>query len=212
MLFRSPLESDKVNTSFNKGRNKESIAYSKLRDQLSKITLELRAESNEPSDRCQSKRRTRKDRRLKPMNNRSKIYKNKILSKLNRSQDAIKITENIVPKGLHLLKNLPLKTKAKNGIGNYTKENSKPGKMIIKPLLWGKKIMESQRHLARKYLGEVYSKIIFKVKDIERQKKMVMPLRSIKKVIEKCPLYRQDSSRLNSIGKIITSAKNKCKS
>eukprot|EP00826_Nyctotherus_ovalis_P042339 TRINITY_DN4341_c0_g1_i2.p2 TRINITY_DN4341_c0_g1~~TRINITY_DN4341_c0_g1_i2.p2 ORF type:complete len:114 (+),score=47.73 TRINITY_DN4341_c0_g1_i2:160-501(+) len=61
-------------------------------------------------------------------------------------------------------------------------------------------------HIARKYLNELYAKILFKVKDMERERKV--PLRMVKRVLEKCPSLRNNISKKTSCKTIIAKKSN----
>ena len=196
----SPLQSHISN--FDKDQSslhKESIAYNALKKQLNRITLELRREGSEQD--LTKQRRTREDRKIRL---KQPIYtKEQILGRLNRSQDAIKITDEIVPntfKMKHISKigKPHTRNSFKKVIKYPTKENAKP----ITKLAGHPNKMSSKKHIARKYLGELYTRIIFKVREIEREKKM-NPHKS------KAITSRQDNTRVNSLKKLIFALKNK---
>jgi hypothetical protein len=181
--------------------HKETIAYNALKKQLNRITLELRREDSEQD--LGKQRRTREDRKIRL---KQPVYtKEQILGRLNRSQDAIKITDEIVP---NTFSHSKMKHKSKVGkphtrnsfkkVIHPTKENARP----ITKLTGHTNTISSKKHVTRKYLGELYTRIIFKVREIEREKKM-NPHKN------RALTSRQDTTGVNSLKKLIFALKNK---
>lgn len=156
--------------------------YSSLREQLSKITLEVFAsDCADEASILQRQRRTRKERRKKSITpeDSSEISKKSSLMDLNATQCVERPRKaNVkrvatargsiqVAKAAAKLKNVPAKSRK-----------------------------EANPHMARKYLNELYAKILFKVKDMERERKV--PLRMVKRVLEKCPSLRGNISKKTS--------------
>ena len=75
---------------------------------------------------------------------------------------------------------------------SMTKQKQKP------PVDPSKKESDAKKHMARRYLGELYTKIMFKLKDIERGKKAVAPQKRPIRILEKSATCRQDLAKENS--------------
>lgn len=173
---------------------KMKTTYDTLHEQLSKITQELRNEGYDVGDTSVTslkQRRTREERRKKNTPNfgiaesdKNELIKSKveILEDMSVSQQMRNANRHILPQTSKSI--LGMKAALKSKFGNkmqpnndkikpelrkqYTKENNK---IIIKPMKSARKSPEPNRHIARKHLFELYSKIIYKVKEIERQKR-----------------------------------------
>ena len=88
--------------------------------------------------------------------------------------------------------------KSQGKLSHITKENNgiplKQLKRVGSNL--NKKLADPNKYIVRKHLAEIYAKIIFKVKDIERKKRVNLPLKSIKKILEKCPTSKGDLRKI----------------
>lgn len=194
---------------------KDSSAYNALKNQLNRLTLELRREDSEQD--LGKHRRTREDRkvRLKLQNNATALSKELILGRLNRSQDAIKITDEIVPSKLSLSKmKYVSKVSKPHARDSFKKPAKQPTKENAKPVVKfaadsNRRSKNSRKHIARTYLGELYTRIMFKVKEIERERKTNVPLKNACKCSERTAPSRQDTSGINSLKKLIHALKNK---
>lgn len=180
-----------------KGMRRDASAYLTLRDQLSKLTMEIQGNNCSIDDSVNSKkqRRTRKERKKGQFDrDSSMVMDSGTLEKsvLNNTQDVNKMSRgrlNKVPSGKIGLKR-PLPGHKQN---DAAKENTKPNQTSSSKLIITKK-PDSNKHLARKYLGELYAKIIFKVKEIEKNSKPNPPQ---KQTLVKCPSAKQDLRKLS---------------
>ena len=101
--------------------------------------------------------------------------------------DSVKVERNeILPKS-NTKKSMP---KLKKSI----KENNlAPEKQLKKlELNINRKATDPNKHIIRKHLGELYAKIMFKVKEVERKKRTSIPLKIVNKKLEKCVSSKND--------------------
>jgi len=169
--------------------------YNTLREQLSKITLEVFA--NENADEVsilQRQRRTRKERTKKSINTEYQVTKKSSLMGLNGTQRVEK-TSRCEVRGVATARGSiqasrtftePVNHSAK--LKNTVKENK------VKHLP-NKKQKDYNCHIARKYLNELYAKILFKVRDMGKEKRM--PLKMTKRPLGKCASSKTNSFRTN---------------
>jgi len=178
------------------GLKRDNSAYFTLRDQLSKLTMEIHGDcsidNQDESLSSRKQRRTREERKKnglyrdasmvleKPSN----LSLKKNMSNLNLAQEfhsGIKNTFNRIHKEV-----AGIKQRAKSGVKNKmmrnnikkplvtviqaAKENTKPN-LKSTARVTNNKTADPKRYLARKYLSELYAKVTFKVKSIEREKK-----------------------------------------
>jgi len=177
-----------------RGMRRDASAYLTLRDQLSKLTMEIQGNSIDNKDDSKKQRRTRKERRRgndaslivdnsgrfgKNLLNCTEVYKQGL--DFNNEKETMELTRPII------------KVKKQDGDSHVAKENAKPtlpskaSSSQAKNQRLYKKVINPNRRLARKYLGDLYTKVAFKVKDIER---------SSKTVLEKYPSSKQDLRKL----------------
>lgn len=176
------------------GLRRDNSAYFTLRDQLSKLTMEIHgdcsADWQDESLSSRKQRRTREERRKNGglyrdasmvLEKPAGLALKKNLSNLNLAQEfhnSVQRTFSRVHKEV-----TGTKQRAKSGMKHpvmrnnlkrplataiqATKENAKPNAKASA----ASKGTDPRRYLARKYLSELYAKVTFKVKDIERQRK-----------------------------------------
>lgn len=188
------------------GLRRDASAYLLLREQLDRLTMEIQGDCSgerlEESVSCRKQRRTRKER-----------------GKGNLKRDTSMITEDVsafsVKRGPSVLKSARggdrptrfiLDTTSKNAIegnkrGKPSMSSSK--KTLDKGAKENAKLNPGQRlnlarkdpngYVARKHLGDLYTRVIFKVRNIERSKKTAP-----KKTLEKCPSSRHELPKLQS--------------
>ena len=183
------------------GLRRDASAYLTLRDQLNKLTMDIQADcSLDESLNSVKQRRTREERRKGGNVNKEKPEVNKGMKKCMSNVNCAQLFGREGRNVLSVIPNNMLsgKQRAKSGakqpiiqrnfkkptMHNVSKENTKPNlNPIIKTIPnSNKKIAtDPKKYLVRKYLGELYTKIAFKVKEIERKKKD-----TCKKTLERC--------------------------
>ena len=136
------------------------------------------------------RRRSRKDRKHE-----KRILNRSVYDQYNKNDNVI---ENLLYKKNNKLTNNELNTNM--NIRNYSKaiaplNSIKILKHLAVPDL---KDLNAKRYLARRYLGELYSKIVLKNKLLERSKKFEVHLQNINVVINDCktPIKRCKSRRV----------------
>lgn len=168
---------------FPDSKNRLRSTYDDLHDQLSKITQELRAEGYNVGElNSQRQRRTREERRRK----------NLAAPETDRHEYAqvrTEVLEDInLPQQIRNARRFRLAASSRTVCGS-AKERPKnatyggKGKKENKQPMCVGKGGGSNKHAARKYLGELYSRIIFKVRKIEKEKRAQMSVQA--KVAEK---------------------------
>jgi hypothetical protein len=162
--------------------------YNSLREQLSKITLEVFA--NENADKVsilQRQRRTRKERIKKSIN--AEVTKKPPLMDLNKTQYMKKLSRCNV-RGIATVRG-SIKT---SKTFTETANNSVRLKTNVKTKqLPNKKLNDYNSRIARKHLNELYAKILFKVRDMEKEKRVLSKV--TKKTLGKCASLRTNSFR-----------------
>ena len=138
-------------------KTKTRITYDELHNQLSKITQELQAEGyniEEPFN-SQRQRRTREERKKKD------IPKVEVLEDINFTQQIRNRTQLV--SFARTIGGMMPKPELKDSVktSSHKKENKKPLVSIEK----------NNQHIVRKYLGDLYSRIVFKVKEIGKKRK-----------------------------------------
>eukprot|EP00826_Nyctotherus_ovalis_P048419 TRINITY_DN5703_c0_g2_i25.p1 TRINITY_DN5703_c0_g2~~TRINITY_DN5703_c0_g2_i25.p1 ORF type:complete len:325 (+),score=74.40 TRINITY_DN5703_c0_g2_i25:485-1459(+) len=176
------------------GLRRDNSAYFTLRDQLSKLTMEIHgdcsADNQDESLSSRKQRRTREERRKNGglyrdasmvLEKPAGLTLKKNMSNLNLAQE---FHNNVQHTFSRIHKEVAgIKQRAKSGMKHpimrnnlkrplataiqATKENAKPNAKASA----SNKGADPRRYLARKYLSELYAKVMFKVKDIERQRK-----------------------------------------
>eukprot|EP00826_Nyctotherus_ovalis_P005272 TRINITY_DN11184_c0_g1_i8.p1 TRINITY_DN11184_c0_g1~~TRINITY_DN11184_c0_g1_i8.p1 ORF type:complete len:341 (-),score=58.98 TRINITY_DN11184_c0_g1_i8:146-1168(-) len=199
------------------GLCRDASAYLLLREQLDRLTMEIQGdcsgERREESVSLRKQRRTRKER-----------------GKGNLKRDTSMITEDVsafsLRRGPSILNSargsdrptrLILDTTFKNTIednkrGKPSMSSSK--KILDKGAKENAKSNPGQRlnlarkdpngYVARKYLGDLYTRIMFKARNIERSKKTAP-----KKSLEKCPSSRHEFPKLQSNPRVFSHAHKK---
>lgn len=190
------------------GLKRDSSTYLTLREQLDKLTMEIQGntESQEESMSYRKQRRTRKERgKVKrdtsmAMEDTSTLSSKREPSILNSARGApprfiFDTTPKNVGEGSKLGK--PPLSSSRKVLDKTTKENKPSQKISLMK-------KDPRTHLVRKHLGDLYTKIIFKVRDMEKSKKTVQ-----KRTLEKCPSSRQELPKLHSNQKVFTHAHKK---
>lgn len=178
---------------------RDASAYLTLREQLDKLTMEIQStdyyEQQDESVSYRKQRRTRKERgkgkrdMSMAIDDTSTLSAKRTPSLLNSArgpEKTIRFTFDTTPKSKSGIEGgkigKPPINSSRKVLDKIAKEN-KPNT--------GQKInllkKDPRTHLVRKYLGDLYSKVMFKVKNIERNKKTVT-----KRILEKCPSSRQE--------------------
>lgn len=177
------------------GLRRDNSAYFTLRDQLSKLTMEIHGDCSIDQDESLSSRKQRRTREERKKNGLyrdasmvlekpSNLTLKKNMSNLNLAQEFHSGMQNNFSR-IHK-EVAGLKHRARSGVKNTvmrnnvkkplvtvvqaTKENTKPN-LKSTARVTNNKATDPKRYLARKYLSELYAKVIFKVKTIEREKK-----------------------------------------
>jgi len=185
-------------------------AYKNLRDQLHKITQELGAEGPDINDfsKMQRQRRSREERMKRNFNLEDTIPifnkgNNSLMrERLNNLQNPSHKKDTHIPIGIARKSVKMEKTKlfSQNNEASkqLAKENKRPSLKQLKILksASNKKLINPNKHLVRKYLTELYTKIVLKVKDIEREKREVVML---KKGLEKCATSKSNLNKIQML-------------
>ena len=181
---RSFLASSYGDGSSNQTPGKNSLAYNLLKDHLKKI--EIKPRNKEYATR---QRRSRQNRKVNKSLCNSSIYSHDSSSIMGN--DVIKTEHNGQKSNRSDILN---HKRAQSRINNRSSKNMennlsrKNSKTIIRqtpeknhPLTL--RDLNAKSYLARKYLDEIYEKILIKVKEIERNGKMAKGLKEFQKVI-----------------------------
>jgi len=189
------------------GLKRDSSAYLTLRQQLDKLTMEIQGntERQDESISYRKQRRTRKERGKgkrdisMALEDTSTLSSKRGPSILNSARDAPpRFIFDTTPKNVEDGKlGKPPLSSSRKVLDKAAKEN----KPIQKINLMKK---DPRIHLVRKYLGDLYTKIIFKVRDMGKSKKAVK-----KRTLEKCPSSRQELPKLHSNQRVFTHAHKK---
>lgn len=186
-----------------KGMRRDASAYLTLRDQLSKLTMEIQGNNCSVDDSVSSKkqRRTRKERKKGQFDRDSSMVVDSGgfgKNLLNCTQEVHKRSQDLlssIPKPKIGLKRPLAKLQKHTSDLRFAKENAKPNlHSSSSKLLPLKKGTDTNRHVARKYLGDMYAKVMHKVRDIEKSTKTGIPQ---KKTLSKCASSKQDLRKLS---------------
>jgi hypothetical protein len=185
--------------------------YKSLREQLHKITQELRAERHDIDDisTMQKQRRTREERRKRnfhlenttPLPN--KDIDSLIKEQLNNLKSANHKKDIQAPKEIGSgrrsvgMEKITLFNQNNNVTKQLTKENKRPSFKQLKILksASNKRLTDPNKHIVRKYLAELYTKITLKVKDIERERRGMV----LRKGLEKCATSKSNLNRTQAL-------------
>eukprot|EP00826_Nyctotherus_ovalis_P009551 TRINITY_DN12526_c0_g1_i11.p2 TRINITY_DN12526_c0_g1~~TRINITY_DN12526_c0_g1_i11.p2 ORF type:complete len:309 (+),score=92.49 TRINITY_DN12526_c0_g1_i11:399-1325(+) len=173
---------------FSDSKSRLRSTYDDLHDQLSKITQELRAEGYNVGElNSQRQRRTREERRRKNLAA-PEVDKNEYV------QVRTEVLEDInFPQQIRNARRFRLAASSRTVCGSMKGELKNTvyggkGKKENKQPMCASKGGGSNKHAARKYLGELYSRIIFKVRKIEKEKRAQISIQA--KVAEKYESHR----------------------
>jgi hypothetical protein len=197
----------------------DNSVYKALREQLHKITLKLDMEEYKPEDTevsGQRQRRTREERSGRNADN--KMDKTLPLqTKDTNSQPQGLKSGVLLEKKVKGVKRPLTRNQTNNPIKSYNfhKENLKmkppiesiycttrpPAKSFKKTELgMSKKLSDPNKRAAKKYLLELYERLIYQIKDAERNKKVTDTTKKLKGAIGRCTgsrnnLYNESNSK-----------------
>ena len=178
-------------------RETSMSTYNDLHDRLKQITLEIKAKGHEvgcPFELLENGKTNMLNVAKRFLKN---IKENTVLSNMKKYK--ILIDNQAVNLNKTLLKSKNKSSSKK--LLQFTKENIKPNEDDSKLL------SDHQKHLARKYLGELYTRIIYKVKDFEKERRL--KLFSNKKTLEERINSTRDLYKKNIIKPFLGTKKQK---
>jgi len=172
------------------------------------IEIEKRSESK--------RRRSRKDRKDERRKNCQSMYSQYLLSPSGVSISAINLNDslhetNAHAKGPSMNESVPQRrvvpkakklNDMKNEKANYQieRQGSTMLKQVVKdPIVPTLRDLNAKRYIAKKYLGELYMRVMYKVKDLERNKKLMGPLKNVKGVIIDDQRQKRTNSKMGHI-------------
>eukprot|EP00826_Nyctotherus_ovalis_P045875 TRINITY_DN5118_c0_g1_i1.p1 TRINITY_DN5118_c0_g1~~TRINITY_DN5118_c0_g1_i1.p1 ORF type:complete len:327 (+),score=71.84 TRINITY_DN5118_c0_g1_i1:289-1269(+) len=196
---KGPIKAEPLNASIANSRG-GSLARHALASHLKKLSVVTDVEVEKRSESRQ--RRTRKDRKSEQRKNCQSMHSQYLLSPSGVSISAINLndslydangrTKRVANNESVLQRRVTLKGQK---LGAWKNPNEKvryliekPTNIIVKPVTKDIAVLtlrdlNAKRYIAKKYLGELYMRVVYKVKDLERNKKLMGPLRSVKGVV-----------------------------